>query len=153
MTNKDILPLFNEQDQSLPDERLKFSSGWINPAKFKRLMDSGPIPVGRAGLNAYKTFSNVLEGDGVIEDFPFHLEARDNGPEFDGRITVLRVFEWNGQVWWVGVPGSNGRPLYNISLYCLSKQNLASETWQVYTRWLDEQKRDKEVETLSDFNF
>lgn len=155
MTNKDILPLFNEQDQSLPDEQLEFSSGWINPAKFKRLMDSGPIPVGKDGEMAEAVFNKakVFGGKWLISEFPFHLDARDHGPKFDSRITILRTFEWNRQFWWIKVPGSNGRPLYNISLYRLSKQNLAPETWRVWIKWLNSQQRDKNISSLSDFDF
>lgn len=147
--------LFSEQDQSLPDERLEFRSGWINPAKFKRLMDSGPIPVGEDGEMAEAVFkkAKVFDGKGLIEEFPFHLDARDHGPKFDGRITILRTFELNRQFWWVKVPGSNGQPLYNTSLYLLSRKNLAPETWRVWIKWLHAQQRDKNTSTLTDFDF
>lgn len=154
MTNKDILPLFNEQVDPLIDRNLEFSAGWINPARFKRLMDSGPIPVGKAGQNAFKVFNNrtnAFNENEMIDDF--WLDWRDNGPEFDGRITILKAFEMNRQFWWIKIPDVGKDRTKDMSLYLWSKQNLAPETWQVYTHWLDEQQRDKDVTSLSDFSF
>lgn len=152
MTNKDILPLFNEQVDPLIDENLEFSAGWINPAKFKRLMDSGPIPVGEAGQDAYKViFRDSFNEDEMIDDF--WLDWRDNGPEFDGRITMLKAFEMNRQFWWIKIPDVGKGRTKDMSLYLWSKQNLAPETWQVYTSWLDEQQRDKDISSLGEWKF
>lgn len=154
MTNKDILPLFNEQHKPIPDEPLEFKTGWLNPAKFKQLMDSGPIPIGPDGVNAYKVFNSKTQAFNENDMFDdFWLDSRDYGPDFDARITVLKSFEMNRKYWWLKMPGSDGQPLYNISLYQWSKQNLAPETWQVWTKWSDEQQREKDTSSLSDFDF
>ena len=146
--------LFNEQNQPLPDTELEFHDGWINPAKFKKMMDAGPIPLGDRGRDAFKIINKwggAYNEDNMMDDF--WMDWKRHGDNFDARLSLLRSFEVNRQYWWLRVPGSDGQILYNISLYQWSKQNLAPETWRVWIKWLDEQQRDKNISTLSDFDF